>query len=409
MNAGSSVALVTIARAFLPVLCALMLASRLPFAAPVGPGVRDLLNQYERGEYDDALRAMAELPPAPASEGGPFDRISQDLRDLAPEWIAANGPVGVDRRRLVLAAFAADLVRARPDVEWRLRYPLMAWACDLLRSRPTHLAAEQWWYLASLAEIEEAGDWADALDHLTHATAAFPNEHRFLLADAQYHESQTFLGGLADPPALSGQEASPAFVARLGRVVAGGRVAAPFNQFSPDTAQLMLDKIARIPAVAREYAALSRYEDLGGDVDLHLGFLQLRTQDWDGALDHLRHVPQRTTEPLLIGLSHFFSGWAYQRTGRHDDAITEYRHALELAPRARSASILLAAELAQTGRQAEGYVLLGSALTASPAPDLLMPPAQRTRDAPADPWLLYRRGDAGLAPTFLARLREALK
>ena len=64
-------------------------------------------------------------------------------------------------------------------------------------------------------------------------------------------------------------------------------------------------------------------------------------------------------------MSHYLRGWVFQRTGRRDDAIAEYRVALEASPQARSISTMLADQLAQAGRQAEAYDVLDAGLKAS--------------------------------------------
>jgi tetratricopeptide (TPR) repeat protein len=118
-------------------------------------------------------------------------------------------------------------------------------------------------------------------------------------------------------------------------------------------------------------------------------------------------------------VSHYLRGWVFQRTGRRDDAIAEYRVALEASPQARSISTMLADQLAQAGRQAEAYDVLDAGLKAS-----LAAADSRSRfptrgggragagpfiDQPKDPWDQFQHGDARLIPTYFTQLREALR
>jgi hypothetical protein len=59
-----------------------------------------------------------------------------------------------------------------------------------------------------------------------------------------------------------------------------------------------------------------------------------------------------------------------------------------------------------SGRQPEAFKLLTQALEARPSPGTFLP---ETVDPPPDLWPLYPRGDALLLPTYLTRLREALR
>ena len=69
----------------------------------------------------------------------------------------------------------------------------------------------------------------------------------------------------------------------------------------------------------------------------------------------------------------------------------------------------IAAQLTQIGQLDEAYALMDAALKARPAPDRRLLTIAAPHDAPIDPGLRYKRGDALLLTTFLERLREALR
>jgi hypothetical protein len=359
---------------------------------------------------------------------------------VAPRWIDAAGAAAAPRRRLVAAAFALELAHARRSTGWPFRYPLIVWACDLLRTSPTGLPGERWWYLASVALLEDMGDWehavgstivrkqgveplpparrrffsrADQLEysdgHVTHARKAFPDEVRLQLASAHFAESQTFLPS-SGPRGINSQQTSPALLESLDRqqrqpvgLNPDGRPAGPLD------IKRILDRVDRIPRVVDQYGALYRHEPIRGDVELRQGFLALRLEAWDDALAHLDNAVATAAEPELVGLGHLFRGWVFEQTGRPEDAITAYRAALAPAPLARTTSILLAAQLTRNGRQDEAYPILDAALKASPMPDAQVFRQHGEPEPALDLWPRYRNGDAVLLTSYVKRMREALR
>jgi tetratricopeptide (TPR) repeat protein len=423
--------------------------------APTASVVGDLLQRYAAGEYDAALQGVRNLPAGNSSSGrdplgSVLDSVFLDFRTAATNWIDKGDSAGAPHRRLIAAAFAVELAHARAAVSWTYRRPLIVWACEQIRRESRHLAGERAWHLAAIATLEEADDWgrvagtkapdrvgytnaqaphffsrADQDEfrqgHLAHGRAAFPDEPRFRLAEVEYLERQTALASGSGPLGINGQETSPDTLEMLQQVIERRPPDDDAKKIDPKSALSILDRVNHIPAVITEYTGLASDDRVRGDVELHLGFLHLRLEHWDEALAHLAQVPRFTTEPPVIALSHQFNGWIFEHTERRDEAIAEYREALRLMPGARSTSILLAAQLALTGRQGDGYVLLDAALRARPAPAgmsfvylyLANGPGSTatalTDDAPADPWALYLRGDALILPTLIKRMREGLK
>jgi len=419
-------------------VCACVLVSLAP--APGAPALGDLLVRYDRGEFVEVVRAMRELPVSPAPVIGGADKVPLDplflewLR-LAPRWIDDVQGERAARRRLVAASFALELARARAHVNWYLRYPFVAWACGVLRHSPTPRRGERLWHLAAIGVMEENDDWPHIVGgqwtqmraatylrrtlrqffgeadydeattgHLAHARLAVPDETRWQIAEAHYEETRTSLE--EGPLGIGSQQVSAARRDLLARAAAGQRIRPPEEPIDRASAKALLERIDRVPAVIERYRKLNAHEELRGDVALRLGFLRLRLEEWDAALADLREVPHLTQEPALVSLSHHFAGWIFQQTNRRAAAIDAYRRALAVTPRARSTSILLAAQLADAERLPEAYVLVNEALMARPSPASF--PAE-TADAPLDPWPLYSRGDALLLPTFITRLREALR
>ena len=418
----------------------------VPAGTPaVSSDIASLLDQYERGEFAVVARALAEIPASPPGrtfgpyETDPTDAAYVEFERTAAGWIGAAGTEAAARRRLVAAAFALELAYVRQGVPWRARYPLVVWGCETLRRQPTRLPAERWWHLASIALLEDAEDWRHVLSvakvpipttirprdvrffnqsdreefidgHLDHVAKALSSEPRLRLADLHYAEYLTFLPDVEGPVGIGGQQTSSEVIASLEQLLKDrSRVSAALQALDPREVKDLLGRVRRLPELASRYAALGAEQDLRADAELRQGFLALRLERWEAALAHLEEVPRLTRETPLVALSHHFRGWIFEQTDRREPAIAAYRAALAALPRARSASLLLAAQLTQIGQIEEAYALTDTALRARPAPDrrlltLFVPP-----DAPIDPWPRYKRGDALMLASFLDRLREGLR
>jgi tetratricopeptide (TPR) repeat protein len=396
-------------------------------AAPAGPSawsktaLLTLLDRYAAGEYDFAARAIAaidrlgaiETPEAP-------DTPLTTWRLAAPEWIrSAASPAEIDRRRLIAATVALELVHAHPEVPWPRRWSFFSWACAAAREHPTRSAAERLWYLTSVAVAQEAGgtgllpsselnisvrllrdpvDRAEMMEgHLRHARGAFPEESRFRLVEIEVRAAGTSVASYSQSPNWLGANELP--------------VSAPLT---PEQSERVAVRAALIPDLARELAALTRYDSVRGEVELNLGYLSARLRAWDDALEHLSQVPKSTDDPFLRGMSHYLRGWVFERAERRDDAIAEYRLALDAFPHDRAISTLLADQLAQASRQAEAYAVLDAGVKASATP--LEPRSTGGGLGPTvrvavrrDPWFQFQQGDARRLPEYIAQLREALR
>lgn len=420
-----------------------LLAASPRAAAPAG--IVDLLDQYEQRGIEAVARAILDLPASPPAsrlrvyEHDTSDAAYVELTRTAPAWIDAAGAEAAPRRRLVAAAFALELAYLRQGIPWRARYPLIVWGCELLRRQPTRLPAERWWRLASMAVLEDAEDWRHLLGiakvpmpptvrprdvpffnqadreefidgHLDHVAKALPGEPRLRLADVHYAEYLTFLPDLEGPLGIGGQQTSSEVLASLEDLLRNRSRASPALQaLDPREVKELLARVRRIPEIASRYAALAPDPLLRGDAELRQGFLRLRLEEWDAALAHLDAVPHHTREAPLVALSHHFRGWIFEQTNRREPAIAAYREALAALPRTRSVSLLLAAQLTHIGQLDEAYTVMDAALKARPAPDRRLITMPAPHDAPIDPWLRYKRGDALLLTTFFDQLREALR
>lgn len=391
-------------------------------ARPLQPSaLGQALTLYDGGDYDAFFDTIGH---AGAAKAGLFPAFKKN----AEQWVALADPNGRDRRVLVAASVAleiAHLLRSRPE-ELGGRY--LVWSSLLMRQHetPSRSSAERWWYLASIAGMEElaepwvltvgraSGTRQTALGgpefpalvraigpggHLADALAGFPNEPRFRLAQVEATEPSYANSNMSAP-----EVATPAVLAQL-RARASAPV--PDDSRTPGAVEARYDRnlaagklqrLGQLPDTARAYQALAGDESLRAEVELRVGYLEFRQAHWVTALDHLGRVPALSGETYLRYLSQYVAARVFQEAGDAPHAIEAFERALAIVPRARSAATQLAALLFLSDRPEDrdrAYPLLQAAYVEAGAPE--------------DPWRLYFRGDARLWPLYMAHLRDALK
>ncbi len=334
-------------------------------ALPQGPGKLSLLSRYAAGDFD---AVAAEL-----DAQRDFQQILDDLKAHTAPWFDAAGPGDRPRRELAAATFALEAARAASWHEWKilLRPPkdtsplptlywkpapqLIEWACALLRASPKPRPIEREWQLAALAVAQRAedpqfliglskiaavdpdlepvpaaggrsrsGDWGrlvevlnkqDEIRHLEHVRARFPDERRFMLAEA---------------------------IAR--------------DQVLPEEAML-------------GYRSLVDDLDLAGEAEMRIGALHLRRNRTADALQAFARAERLTRDPYVIHLAQVYRGQILARQNRDAAAIDAFRRALAAKPGAQSASVMLAELLIKSGRRLEAQEVMAASLAATPAGD----------------------------------------
>jgi hypothetical protein len=363
-------------------------------SAPAALGAApQILDAYERGDYDGAVAAMPTV--------GGLEGFGRRLAQEAPRWISAAGPDAVARRRMIVATVALEA--ARPAMERKV-WPdidsadpvgarLIEWGCGFLREAPPH-PAERWWHLASLAlgqysydqlfligvpeNLKHALDFPGqvsfavrahgrALNHLNHARGRFPDEPRIKLIDVAARE-------------VMGDVGSWSWLSRHQNDLVDGWV-----RGHPDLLQRL----------GWSYAELTSVPSIRGEAHLRAGVVEFRFGRFDAALKHLDRVEAFSTEPFLVYLSRFFRAKSYERQRQVARAEMAYRSALEVVPNAGSSATALATLLFLSDRREEANALVEAALAARPQP--------------ADPWREYWAGDHRLWADHIRRVREALR
>ena len=389
-----------------------------PGKAPTLPplNVIALLDQYALGNIG-AAATFAERPG--------IDRSVRALEDQARRWIEADR-VHIGRRRLIAATFALEVASrwVGGGINWAWGSRLVTWGCIQLRNNPVPEPAERLWHLAAVAVISGADDWhlltgrtwpkgqaprlgrdpfqqEPLLGHITHAQARFPSEPRFVMAAAISVDNQTsVVGGYGRDAntrtSLLPGEIDSDYIERVktGRLMteAGEARTGPWNA---RLAELYLAGLPDVRALRTRYTELTRHESVSAEAHLRLAHVALRLADREDALGHLDDVIESTRDPHLAYMAYLLTGVIRDRQGRSAEAITAYRAALDIVPRAQSATSLLSARLFTAGQQAEAIAIVQQFFNGEAAPP--------------DPWRTYKLGDYRLYPLYIAQLRAELK
>ena len=371
-------------------ICALTLGV---LAAAPQSDITAWLDRYDRRDY------------AVVGEARAMDirTFSKRLSDAAPRWVSAAAPSAIDRRRLVAATLALEVIQPivgnAVTTEEAVARNLIEWGCRLVRANPTPPPSERWWHLAAVALSERLFDeyfltgylppqitgraaanirarYGGNRDHLAHAEDRVPDEPRFKLARLVTTEVHITMGAwfwLGQPSDVVRQAAKPFYEDSVRR---------------PDNNQRrrLIGEYAKLGAAAQAVRA---------EAHLRAGALEFRLGQFDAAVDHLRQVEPNTQEPALVYLSHFFRAKVHERQGDGTAAEAEYRAALTAVPMAQSAVSALSAALFLRDARKDAYELVSASLAIRPAP--------------VDPWREYWCGDCRLWPELIARLRAELR
>ena len=321
------------------------------------PASFDVLDQYDRGEYETAVTTLIKLRSLEA-----FSKVYQDAAD---RWIRDLGPAHVERRRNIVAVVALEAAHARGGVEWPHAQVLVEWACARLRATLVPTELERRWMHAASALLEGAVQGAALELHVTHALKRFPDDPALILARAVAAElragpDQRTASGTQPPEAGETSSAGLTLVASR------------------------LQQAARLPEIQRE-------------AQLRLGYTALRQGKAQVALDHLAAAASANAvaDPYLDYLIFLFRGRALDRLKRWDDAAAAYRKAVELQPGVQSAELALATALFRAGHRAEASAAADRALS--------------RREATPDPWLFYGQSDFRHWPALLDQLRRGVQ
>jgi tetratricopeptide (TPR) repeat protein len=311
-----------------------------------------ILDTYYRGNYDEAVAKAAALP-----DLGP---LRLRFVQAAPVWIAADS-ANIEKRRAAVAGFIVELTGARLEADWGRLSDLIEWTCtQILRSGPPSAFERQWhlattalagrararlWLLGPYARLphqkplnrKPQKDDPPSPRHLMHAIERFPDEPQFQLA----------------------------------RVMAWmwGRDAEPMRNLRRDW-QRNLDRWApsrppQLEAITA-FGPLLAVPEVAAEAHVRTGMILVTVGDHGAALRSFEAAqPIANTAPLRY-LSHFLAARSLEILQRGDEAMAQYRRALDAVPGAESAAIALAG-LQFSGDDADTAIAMIDRVFAAPA------------------------------------------
>ena len=276
-----------------------------------------------------------------------------ELRESADAWIDAV-PSEARKRRLVVASAALEV--AASDLRAReAQRTLIPWATALLGADPPS-DAERAWYRAANALAQRTADTYFA-NLPAQSLKRFPTDDRLHLARVLVQEQASWRAVQA--------------AQRAGDRQAG---------------------VGILRTLASEFEALRSRAGIEAEVHVRLGHTYLRLDRHADAWTELARVEPLTEDRYLEYLARYFSGRARQGMNDVPGAIAGYRSALELFPRAQSASFALAALISRSEDPASAAALVQAAIGgADPGPD---------------PWRTYQEGDYRSWAELTATLRQ---
>lgn len=285
-------------------------------------------------------------------------------------WVDSSPPDQRDRRRLIAATAALDLMHAGLDNEWYALPPLMEWGCSLVRQLPAGSAAERFWQLAAIALHGGAKDF-----NIT----SLGNEEKGHLSDHA-------LPRLGDEPRLRLK------IAEAVRRAARPRRPSPGRDFAwPYDPPLAWYRIKE-NEVHHRYRGL--YDDpvVGEEARVrHVAyFFDLR--DAPGMAAALEDARAHVRDPFLRYVLLFLSGRFHEFQGRDADALPYYREAAALVPEGLSAAIATAELLFVAGEASAAQAVLTPAV----------------RALERDPWHLFQLNDYRFYDEWRRGLSEAV-
>lgn len=351
-------------------------------APPARLSVQDAVVHYARGDFERAVRDLD----TERLYVAPFTRALD-------QWIAEGDQSADPRRRTVAVAFAIEAVWAATRTVWNERElnldswkritpddserrlmtsadaqgRVVSWAVDNLPKTGPLQSLERTLWLAALGVAEDGRAWHRVHhDIVPHALERLPAEPRLRLADVLARTNRA-LGALRQ-----GQFSNRRHDVLRHEPSSGG-IADAITMFEP----LLAD-----PALA-------------GEVELRIGYLELRRDKWPSAIARFDAAREKTTEPALRVAADYFGGWVYEQQHRPDDAIVAYRRALAIAPETRNLSVRLSALLYLRNEREEAYRILDRGVNVRPVP--------------VDPLVMLERADARFVRDWFASIRRALQ
>jgi tetratricopeptide (TPR) repeat protein len=356
------------------------IAALATLAAAQLPSTGNLFEQYAKGNF------AALAPPRTPTD---LDRFWRALEHDAEPWLRRGDARTARQRQLVVATIALDAARASLDMDWAQGRRFVEWGAEILRrGRPDD--GERLWHLAALSLMQGAHDYELIVAQQKLAWPRFQEEPRFLLALAVALEASTW----PDPDRAGPWDDDESELRRAAEQFELRRKMRQRPDLGLREKAAEFARRERMQRVIEALEDLSNAESIRAEALMRLGYLHLRLRRAEIAIEQFEDAAGMTDDPFVLYLSHFLKGNALEQVGDRANAIESYRAALDVAPRAQSASFALASLLFLGDGRREAADLIAAALETPVA---------------IDPWREYQSGDFRFWDERFTALREALR
>jgi tetratricopeptide (TPR) repeat protein len=259
----------------------------------------------------------------------------------------------------------------------------------VLRKAPPD-EGERRWHLAAIALMQGAYDYELLIQQQKAALPRFTEEPRFVLALAVALEGSTW----PDPDRAEPWDDNEAEMAEAAEREQTRRAARQAPDRAAREKGVEYQRRSRMRQAIQALEDLSNEEEIRAEAFLRLGYLHLRLQNIEIAVEQFDEVLEMTTEPFLVYVAQFLLGTAREQEGDRANAEAAYRAALQEMPQAQSAAFRLGSLLFLGSGRDEAASLIDGAVSSPP------------RD---DPWRAYQTGDFRFWTERLTALRESLR
>jgi hypothetical protein len=379
------------------------------------------LDLYARGEFQRAL------------DGRPFD--GHDVVSTIAALDGWVGPAGDAGRAQTAARFALDVIAQReltraefgvrigdgqplPDtfrlpvssasprfVDQRFTAPIVAWACAQVPHEGPLEPWESWWWMTSIALLQEAGEWGviqgnQRVRYGGDPPPAWRLAVRKEVEKGHLAEARRRLGPLPRIRLAEAVTHSASLTDATRRFTLGSSAGMPRVEGRYDVLR-HLEAGARsvnsglFAGLQREFEALLSEPGFEGEVSLRIAQLRLMRRDWDEAREWLDRAARTTDDRIHLAAVDYFRGWIFERTDQPVEALAAYRAANARYAMSPNLNTLLAAQLMQAGERAEAARVVEATIG--------LQFDHHWRDL----WILLVEGDARRAPRYAQRMREA--
>lgn len=283
--------------------------------------------------------------------------------------------------------------------------PIVAWACEQLSKTGPVEPWEPWWWLTSIALLQEAGEWGMLRGNVavTYGGASPPGWERAVRQQVSKGHLVEARARLGDHPRLRLAEAvtrAAALTDASRRHTVGAGASGPMVLGRYDVLRHLEDAARALnsgpfASLERDFEALLAEPGFEGEVSLRIAQLRLLRRDWSVALRWIDRAAGATDDRLHLATADYFRGWIFERTNRPAEALAAYRAAHARYDRSPNLNTLLAAQLMQAGERTRAAEVLERSMR------------EQHDMGWRDLWQLLVEGDVLLASRYARLMREA--